>query len=88
MTDLEQRVAQLEATVHRLLELLVSRGDMSINDAREAIGLKPFRFAKAPPVAAGRDEASVLRDLQLASGIITEEEHALLTERDKQSPEP
>ena len=44
MADLEQRVAELEATVQRLIQVLVNRGKMSIDDAREAHGLKPFDF--------------------------------------------
>ena len=44
--DLEQRVAELEATVQRLIQVLVNRGKMSIDDAREAHGLKPFDFLK------------------------------------------
>ena len=36
---LEQRVTDLETMVARLLHILVRRGDISINDAREVHGL-------------------------------------------------
>ena len=44
VSDVEQRVAQLEATVQRLLQLLLSKGDITVNDARTVHGLKPFDF--------------------------------------------
>ena len=46
MTDspgLEDRVAALEATVVMLTRTLLARGDITVNDARAAQGLPPFR---------------------------------------------
>ena len=41
--SLEERVAALEATVAMLTRKLFERGDITINDARAAAGLPPFR---------------------------------------------
>ena len=46
MTDspgLEDRVAALEAAVTMVMHKLLIRGDITINDARAAQGLPPFR---------------------------------------------
>jgi hypothetical protein len=43
MPDLEGRVAALEATVAMLTRKLVASGDITLNDARAAHGLPPFR---------------------------------------------
>ena len=40
--DLEERVAALEATMAMLMPKLLARGDITINDARAAMDLKPF----------------------------------------------
>lgn len=80
---LEQRVTHLESMVSRLLQLLVSEGKISINGARGVMGLPDMNAAARADDR--RDEAATLRqlrDLQLANGIITEEEHAALIEQD------
>ena len=46
---LEQRVAALEAALGSLMHTLIRRGDISINDARAAMGLKPFEFLDSEP---------------------------------------
>jgi hypothetical protein len=44
---LEQRVAELEAMVARLLNVLVRRAEISINDAREVHGLPALDVSAA-----------------------------------------
>jgi hypothetical protein len=43
MPDLEERVAALEAAVAMFARKLLQSGDISINDARAAMGLPAFR---------------------------------------------
>jgi hypothetical protein len=40
--SLEQRVTALEAGLGHLLQVLVTKGDITINDARTALGYPPF----------------------------------------------
>jgi hypothetical protein len=42
--DLEQRIAALESCIATLMRLLLARGDITINDARECHGLAPLEF--------------------------------------------
>lgn len=45
--SLARRVKVLEVAVARFARALLERGDITVNDARAAMGLKPFRFAEA-----------------------------------------
>ena len=42
--DLEQRITALESWITTLTRLLLARGDITINDARECYGLAPLEF--------------------------------------------
>lgn len=47
MPDLEERVAALEAAVAVFARALLCSGDITINDARAAMGLPAFQFPDA-----------------------------------------